>query len=927
MAVNSLNINIGPSWTNNIIQDTPTSIATQDWSCIAYGNGVYVGIANTTGVVAYSFDGTNWTLTTLPVTANFYSITYGNGIFVTCSYTGGYTAYSTDGINWSSGGNLPTTGFWESVTYGNYGGNNIFLAVAAGSSNLTARSLNGGVTWSSGGTLPSSANWRSVTFGNGVFIAVTAGSSNLTARSLDGGVTWSSGGTLPSSNYWISVAYGNGAFVAVAGRQLAAVELGVGIQITTSSAAYSFDGGVTWNASTLPFNTSWTSVTYGNGVFVAVDGLNGSAYSFNGGAYWLGIYTTANLITTGVTYGNGKFVTICSSSNISETLIIKPNPTTETLNKTKTLNSSISYITNSNLQNYTSTAHGNGIYVAINNVGNTALCSNDGKTWSASTLPGSSFWQVTFAKNRFVAVSQSAVGAYSFDGVNWTATTLHTSGTYFWRGVTWDSNRKLFVSFDINLFKLITSADGITWSAPFGTLPYQCNQIVSSSTGTWIVIAGSGSYAYSTDGGLTWTSSTFPVGFRNTGQYITYGNGKFVAIQNNSNVITYSSDGITWTNATVAIDTTCYNVDFNSINNNFVTVGTNNTLYYSTNNINNWSSVNLPILGLQYTPIAEGNIVVLVSNNNTSPITTLRVPLDLLTNYTNNSIKKIIDTSSVLSPFQYLAVGGGGTGGNRYTTNGGGGGGGGVLQGYITLKSGTTYTITIGAGGNGGDSTVLQGRGGNVSTISGSDITTITAYGGGYGSSHNNTYLGGSADGGGGPGASGGGGAGVGSGGITTGGASTFPGGNTGGSGNVSSTLAPAGGGGGAAMVGGNATTTVAGNGGDGLMFLDNYYGGGGGGGHQTTAFGTGGTGGGGTGGGGSTISTAGGQNTGGGGGGLGPYYVSGTSSVAGGSGIVILKIPAPLYTGIHPSGTAPVVSTSGNYKILTFNSSGTYTA
>ena len=77
----------------------------------------------------------------------------------------------------------------------------------------------------------------------------------------------------------------------------------------------------------------------------------------------------------------------------------------------------------------------------------------------------------------------------------------------------------------------------------------------------------------------------------------------------------------------------------------------------------------------------------------------------------------------------YLIVGGGGAGG---TSHGGGGGAGGVLSGTISLTAGINYTITVGLGGI--PSSTLNGtsNGGN-SSIAGSGITTITAYGGGYG--------------------------------------------------------------------------------------------------------------------------------------------------------------------------------------------------
>jgi hypothetical protein len=45
---------------------------------------------------------------------------------------------------------------------------------------------------------------------------------------------------------------------------------------------------------------------------------------------------------------------------------------------------------------------------------------------------------------------------------------------------------------------------------------------------------------------------------------------------------------------------------------------------------------------------------------------------------------------------------------------------------------------------------------------------------------------------------------------------------------------------------------------------------------------------------------------------------------LAGGSGIVILKVPTASYSGT--TSGSPTVTTSGDYKIIKFTGSGTYT-
>jgi hypothetical protein len=268
----------------------------------------------------------------------------------------------------------------------------------------------------------------------------------------------------------------------------------------------------------------------------------------------------------------------------------------------------------------------------------------------------------------------------------------------------------------------------------------------------------------------------------------------------------------------------------------------------------------------------------------------------------------------------YLAVAGGASGGSNDTNMGtGGGGAGGLLSGTSTLAAGTVYTVAVGAGG------AVQSGNGNGLNGSNSSALGVTATGGGAGSGVNggNGVAGGS----------GGGGSGSFGFATTSGGAGTSGQGFAGGNGQDSSVDADAqvgGGGGGASAVGSAGTGTSGGNGGAGTASSITgssvtYAGGGGGGKRLAGTAGTGGAGGGGAGGA-AANGTAGTANLGGGGGGAG---TGGGGTVrtggAGGSGVVILSVPTSKYTGTTTG--SPTVTTSGANTIMTFTSSGSYTA
>jgi hypothetical protein len=246
-----------------------------------------------------------------------------------------------------------------------------------------------------------------------------------------------------------------------------------------------------------------------------------------------------------------------------------------------------------------------------------------------------------------------------------------------------------------------------------------------------------------------------------------------------------------------------------------------------------------------------------------------------------------------------LIIAGGGSGGSNINGGGGGGGAGGYLAfSAQVFVPGDVKTITVGAGGTAAAS-------GSNSSVTG----LTTAVGGGAGGSDSTGSNGGSGGGGGGIGPS--------AGGSPTSGQG-FKGGDSGGSYGTA-------GGGGAGAVGNNGAAFSPAGGGNGLASsitgTSVTRAGGGGGGNIFGAGPAGGTGGGGAGAGPGVNAVSGSANTGSGGGG----QISGVAIGTGGSGVVILSVPTAKYTGTTTG--SPTVTTSGANTIMTFTSSGSYTA
>ena len=294
--------------------------------------------------------------------------------------------------------------------------------------------------------------------------------------------------TLPANTDWKSVTYGDDKFVAG--------------EFYSDKGAYSTDG-ITWTEMNMPAVGSWI-VTYGNGKYVAVSsGDTNGAYSTDG-ITWTEMTMPASRSWNGLTYGNGKFVAVAASSD-------------------------------------------KGAY------------STDGITWTEMSMPASRDWaSVTYGDGKFVAVVvDSLYGAYSTDGITWTEMSMPASR--IWRRVTYGNGK--FVAVAAASDKCAYSTDGITWV-----------EISMPASGSWIgvtygddkfvaVAYSSNKGAYSTNG-INWTETTLPESIR--WNDVTYGDGKFVAVAQSS------ANGAYWK---VAADVTY------TISDTFITANTSVKMY------------------------------------------------------------------------------------------------------------------------------------------------------------------------------------------------------------------------------------------------------------------------------------------------------------------------------------------------------------
>jgi surface protein len=184
-------------------------------------------------------------------------IAYGNGLFVKIPITGTVFQTSTDGTTWQTRIPDPRNLFssWNAIAYGN----GRFVAVPATTSNAAFTSTDG-ITWSQT-VLTNSNVWRSLAYGNNMFVVIS--DDTQINVSVDDGLSWTSY-QLPSNLFPIKVTYANGLFF---------------IMGSSSTYVTSTDG-INWTTRAFPSRCS--SIAYGNGVFVGINGTNRFGSGFDG---------------------------------------------------------------------------------------------------------------------------------------------------------------------------------------------------------------------------------------------------------------------------------------------------------------------------------------------------------------------------------------------------------------------------------------------------------------------------------------------------------------------------------------------------------------------------------------------------------------------------------------------------------------------
>ena len=278
--------------------------------------------------------------------------------------------YGTTGNTWTTSGNT----FSANKTWTGFDTDENGLMVFVAADRATAASLNilNTITNTAASVLPAGTAWNQCVYGGGSFVTVNSASTAAAYLRPKDGISWASA-TLPSSSAWSQVAYGNNVFVAIG---------------TGTVAARSIDFGATWSSVTLPVTGTWVDCRFANGIFMLIGSGSRDVLTSTDGSVWTQI---ALALPSAATWSRLAWANIGAQ----------------------------------------------GTWVAVTSNSTTGAYSQDnGATWGTSTLPASGNWLVAGGKAAWDGLEMfscltiaSTAGAFSYDGINWTATTI-TSAAY-----------------------------------------------------------------------------------------------------------------------------------------------------------------------------------------------------------------------------------------------------------------------------------------------------------------------------------------------------------------------------------------------------------------------------------------------------------------------------------------------------------------
>jgi hypothetical protein len=232
---------------------------------------------------------------------------------------------------------------------------------------------------------------------------------------------------------------------------------------------------------------SWVSLTYGSGLFLAINSNGQTAYSTDGTSWSLSTAPTSNTKLNGVTIigAAGQFTCTTTTTQlvVGQSIVVSG------------ANTGNGTITNGTY--YISTTNGKSSFTLADSyihavAGTNPITTGAGTTTGLTFAVGSpAYTSVAFGNGKFIAV-QSGTGlrsALSFDGVNWVQSENYMSATLVRYG------QGVFVAVNSGSTGAVVSEHGIYWKArtlTYGSVSAMTFGFTSANTGVFSTLTGDG---------------------------------------------------------------------------------------------------------------------------------------------------------------------------------------------------------------------------------------------------------------------------------------------------------------------------------------------------------------------------------------------------------------------------------------------------
>ena len=268
----------------------------------------------------------------------------------------------------------------------------------------------------------------------------------------------------PNNNNWQSITYGNGLFVAIANTN-----------VVTPNKIMTSPDGINWTLRQVPLQNNWVSITYGNGLFVAVadEGTTGqrimvSSDTINwtvvGGGFFL----------KSVAYGNNRFVAVADPNDV-----VGPIETVYRSFNGITWNASFTFFSFKQL------TYGNNIFVAVTNT--SVVSSSNGSSFNTIFSNNSEqFTGITYGNGLFLVTSNTgSVYSAKADSANYTR--IVNANSNFTNSKPYYANGLYFIiSRDTGVW---VSQDTLNWQRPISNLTGTAFRDICYGNGVFVLLA------------------------------------------------------------------------------------------------------------------------------------------------------------------------------------------------------------------------------------------------------------------------------------------------------------------------------------------------------------------------------------------------------------------------------------------------------